>query len=275
MLELEMRPCYEPADLDDVNIVAEKEFTQELPLDTDQSRVSDWYPGAWIINMGGNGNAITARPAEDILHIAASSWNIPESDPTNGNLGIAGWNKGAKACTGYNDQFGNFQQYCNIWSAVNGTKDGNWRCRTWEAWNPEGLTGSSAQYNSSEYTAEQCERWSDLLAWLNNIGANKLENMQNSLRNSHGCGVHRYGIPGYNPFDSIGGERWTVNSGKVCPGTARVRQLNGIINRALVIASVVKAGHCNYLPPGRVNLAVALARTGGSLNFWQKWGFAS
>ena len=264
-------PCYEP----DIRALVGREFVQQIIFDAAEIRVSDWYPGAWVINMGGNGGAITQRPAEDILHIAASNWNVIEDDPQNGTRGIAGWNSGAKACNGYNDQFGNFQQYCSIWSAVNGTSSGNWRCRTWEAWNPEGLTGSNAQYNSSEYTAEQCERWADLFAWLNNIGANKLENMQNSLRSSHGCGVHRYGIPGYDPYDSMGGEKWTASPGKVCPGTARVRQLPGILTRAQTLALAVRSNNADYLPPGRVNLKTALARTGAKRNFWAQWGFAS
>ena len=92
--------------------------------------MADWYPGAYRVDQGGNGNSISARPAENILHIAASAWNIDLSDPLNGSKGIAGWNASASACNGYVDQFGAMQQYCSVWSAVNGTKDGNWRNRS-------------------------------------------------------------------------------------------------------------------------------------------------
>ena len=224
--------------------------------------MADWYPGSHVVSMGGNGNRITARPAENILHIAASSWNIIPTDPTRVSgpgSGIAGWNQDARACHGYNDEFGALQQYCSVWDAVNGTKDGNWRCRTWEAWNPEGLNGTAAEYNASEYTPAQCERFSDLLAWDHIENGALLQDMGDSRKSSRGCGVHRYGI---DPWRVSSGEVWTKSAGKTCPGTARVRQLPGIIARARVIADLVRTGRADYLPPGRVNLRTALARGG-------------
>lgn len=221
----------------------------------------DWYPGAYRVEVGGNGGTITARPAENVLHIAASAWNIDPTDPLNPGKGIAGWTAGARACNGYVDQFGAMQQYCSVWSSVNGTKDGNWRCRTWESWNPEGNGSNGGDYDSSTWTAEQCERFSDLMAWDNNENGALLQDMRNSLRGSHGCGVHRYGITGYDPWRSVGGEVWSTSSSKVCPGSARVRQLSGIVARAMVIAEAVRSGRCTYLSPGRVNLTSALART--------------
>ncbi len=224
--------------------------------------MADWYPGAYRVDQGGNGNSISARPAENILHIAASAWNVDLSDPLNGSKGIAGWNASASACNGYVDQFGAMQQYCSVWSAVNGTKDGNWRNRTWESWNPEGNGSNGGDYDASEWTGEQCERFSDLLAWDHIENGGLLQDMGDSRRSSHGVGVHRYGITGYRPYRDVGGEVWSGSSSKVCPGSARVRQLPGIIGRAQVIAAAVRAGRCGYLPVGRVNLGAALARTG-------------
>lgn len=225
--------------------------------------MADWYPGAYRVDQGGNGNSISARPAENILHIAASAWNIDISDPLNGSKGIAGWNGSAAACNGYIDQFGAMQQYCSVWAAVNGTKDGNWRNRTWESWNPEGNGSNGGDYDASEWTGEQCERFSDLLAWDHIENGGLLQDMGDSRRTSHGVGVHRYGITGYRPYRDVGGEVWSGSSSKVCPGSARVRQLPGIIARAQVIAAHVRAGG-SYLPPGRVNLGAALARTGST-----------
>lgn len=221
--------------------------------------MAEWYPGAWKINQGGNGGSISFRPAENIFHIAASSWNIDVNDPQNGGKGIAGWNAGAKACNTYTDQFGNMQQYCSAFASVNGTKNGNYRNRTHEAWNPEGLHGTSNQYNSSLYTREQCERFSDWLAWDHIENGARLQDMRNSRPSSHGVGVHRYGI---DPWRVSGGELWTAHAGKVCPGTARITQLAGIISRAQVIAAAVRDRKCTYLPPGRVDINKALARTG-------------
>jgi len=250
--KFEAAPCVEPG-----GMVEPAEIAEMFP----DARVGGgWYPGAWRVEQGGNGGAITARPAENVLHIAASNWTIDPADPANPNRGIAGWNSSARACNGYNDQYGNMQQYASVWSAVNGTKDGNWRNRTWEAWNPEGLNGTAEQYNASTYTAEQCERFSDLLAWDHIENDAILDDMSDSRRASHGCGAHRYGI---DPWRVSGGEVWTAHAGKTCPGTARVRQLPGIVARARVIASAVSTGRCTYLPAGRVNLAVAIARTGG------------
>lgn len=223
--------------------------------------MADWYPGAWKVLIGGNGFAITQRPAENIFHIAASSWNIPEGRELDANIGIPGWVQGARSCQTYTDQYGNMQQYCGLFVSVNGTKNGNWRCRTHEAWNPEGLTGTAEEYNASEYTPEQCERFADFLAWDHIENGAILSDMGDSRPGSHGCGCHRYGI---DPWRISGGEVWTSAAGKVCPGTARVRQLPGIIERAKVIAAAVRAGRCTFLAPGRIDLKFALARTGNA-----------
>lgn len=226
--------------------------------------MADWYPGAWNVNMGGNGNSISARPPENVFHIAASSWNVDTSDPQNPSKGIAGWVSSAKACNTYTDQYGNMQQYCSLFSAVNGTKDGNYRNRTHESWNPEGLNGSTDQYNSSLWTGEQCERFADFLAWDHLNNGTKIQDMQNSLSSSHGVGVHRYGVDSAGPYSRVpGGEVWTLSAGKPCPGTARVEQMkNFIIPRAVQLAN---AG-VSPLPPGRVDLTAALARVGGGTN---------
>jgi len=219
------------------------------------SMMADWYPGAWRVDVGGNGNRITARPPENILHIAASSWNVNVNNPTSLE-GISGWiEQGSTEAHTYNDKYGNFVQYCSLFLAVDGTKDGNWRNRTHEAWNPP---ESEGDLNNSGYTPEQCERFSDFLAWDSKENGTLLQNMRDSRVSSHGVGAHRYGITGYNPWKQVGGEVWSLSSSKLCPGTARVNQLDSIIRRA----QFIKDHNLGTLPPGRVDLEKALARGG-------------
>jgi len=215
--------------------------------------MADWYPGAVRVDVGGNGNRITARPPENIFHIAASSWNVNVDNPTD-LTGISGWiAEGSTEAHTYNDQYGFMLQYCSLFDAVDGTKDGNWRNRTHEAWNPP-----TGDLNISGYTAEQCERFSDFLAWDHNVNGVILRNMQDSRSSSHGCGVHRYGITAYNPYRQVGGEVWSTSTTKLCPGTARVAQLDGIIRRAQFLVD----HNIGTLPPGRVDLQSALSRGG-------------
>ncbi len=217
--------------------------------------MAGWYPGAVRVDVGGNGNRITARPPENVLHIAASSWNVNVDNPTSLE-GISGWiEQGSTEAHTYNDQFGFMLQYCDLFLAVDGTKDGNWRNRTHEAWNPP---QSDGDLNDSRYTPEQCERFSDFLAWDSKENGVLLQNMRNSRRESHGVGAHRYGITGYNPWKTVGGEVWSTSSSKICPGTERVNQLDGIIARAIFI----RDHNLGTLPPGRVNLVEALKRGG-------------
>ena len=243
--------------------------------------MADWYQGAYKLNQGGNGGSITARPANNIFHIAASSWNINISDPYSG-AGIAGWNASAAACNGYVDQYGAMQQYCSVYSSVNGTKQGNWRNRTWESWNPEGLNGTNAQYNSSVWTEEQLWRFADLLAWDHIENGALLQDMQNSLASSWGVGVHRYGVNDAGPKSRVsGGESWTSSDGKPCPGTARVNQVPVIIERAKLRVAVIRSGKDAYLPVGRVDSKRVAAISGGSVvlgqtgGWWQSWFKAS
>lgn len=235
--------------------------------------MADWYPGAHRVPVGGNGGRITLRPADNVLHIAASNWNVgvkggvfyPE-EQANPSWGIAGWTAGAAACQTYNDEFGNMQQYCSLFESVSGTKDGNYRNRTHEAWNPEGLNGTNAQYNSSKYTRAQVWRFADFLAWDHIENGAVLRDMQNSLASSHGVGAHRYGVDDAGPKSRVlGGETWTSTRGKPCPGTARVEQLAEIIALAIKLVALYKQGKWQWLQPGRVDVARCERIAGGSL----------
>ena len=214
-----------------------------------------WYPGAYAVNIGGNGNdmSVSVSDINDIFHIVAASWNIDPNDPKSLDYSGGYW-KTNKPATTYTDKFGAQQQFCPITSCVNGTKDGNYRNNTHEAWNPPPVDGD---LNLSRYTDEQAERFADWLYWRHKEHGFIIQDMRDSRRTSHGVGVHRYGITAYKPWTSVGGEIWSTSSTKLCPGDARIVQVQTeIIPRALELVRLDPG----YLPPGRVDLASAWSR---------------
>jgi len=214
-----------------------------------------WYPGAYAVNIGGNGNEMSVSVADinDIFHIVAASWRIDPNDPKSLDYSGGYW-KNNKPATTYTDNTGIMQQFCPITSCVNGTKDGNYRNNTHEAWNPPPTDGD---LNLSRYTPEQAERFADWLYWRAKAHGFVIQDMRDSRRTSHGVGVHRYGITAYNPWKSVGGEIWSTSSTKLCPGDARIVQVQTeIIPRALELVRLDPG----FLPPGRVDLQSALSR---------------
>lgn len=217
--------------------------------------MSLWYPGAYAVNIGGNGNtmSVPVDKINDIFHIVAASWEIDENNPTSLDYSGGYW-KTNKPATTYTDNVGIMQQFCPITSCVNGTKDGNYRNNTHEAWNPPPYAGD---LNDSKYTPEQAERFADWLYWRHKEHGFVIQDMLNSLRTSFGVGTHRYGITGYSPWKQVGGEVWSTSSSKLCPGDQRVLQVKKeIIPRALELVSLDPG----YLPAGRVNINAALSR---------------
>lgn len=212
-----------------------------------------WYPGAYKVDIGGNGRTMTVPVAmiNDIYHIVAASWDIDPSNPYSLDYSGGYWVNNHPNTT-YTDSVGIMQQMCPITSQVNGTKNGNYRNNTHEAWNP-----SSGDLNESRYTDQQAERFADWLSWRAQVHDFVIQDMLNSLPSSHGVGVHRYGITAYSPWNQVGGEVWSDSSNKLCPGTARIAQVkNEIIPRAQWLAS----RNIPTLPPGIVDLTYALSR---------------
>ncbi|WP_171468229.1 N-acetylmuramoyl-L-alanine amidase [Cellulosimicrobium sp. 72-3] len=77
------------------------------------------------------------------------------------------------------------------------------------------------------WTEAQLSALAPLLKWLCQYYSLPVSDMRNSLPNSTGIGLHRYGI---DPWRVSGGEVWGAN-GKVCPGDGRVAQLPGLLQR--------------------------------------------
>lgn len=217
-----------------------------------------WYPGAYAVNIGGNGDEMTVSldKINDIFHIVAASWRIDPNDPKSLEYSGGYW-KTNKPATTYTDNVGIMQQFCPITSCVNGTKDGNYRNNTHEAWNPPPTDGD---LNKSRYTPEQAERFADWLYWRAKAHGFVIRDMRNSLRTSWGVGVHRYGITAYSPWNRVGGEIWSTSSTKLCPGDARISQVQSeIIPRAQQLFKLDPG----FLPPGKVDLIAALRRGQG------------
>lgn len=217
------------------------------------------YPGAVHRPTGDNG-AMGRIPDVTSLHIAV----------TRAETSVFGWQQSAKACHGFTGKGGYFEQYVSFDRRVAGTLNGNGHVVTLESYdglqpmsNPYreigigGIYGTSA--NTGRWDAGQCERTSDILAWQSLTYGLNLRVMNSSRPGETGVGPHRLGV---DPWRVSGGEVWTAHPGKPCPGDLRIQQIPGIVARAIEIAAAVRKGRCGWLPPGLVNLAFALARTG-------------
>lgn len=208
----------------------------------------DKYSGAYDCTfIGGNGRNLTATVADNVLHIVAAQWIVD-------GINCESYWRNTVAHT-YTDCYGAMQQFALLTASVDGTKDGNYRNRTHEAWNPP---ESDGDLNLSLYTPEQCERFADFLAEDHRHNGAILADMHNSLPSSHGVGAHRYGIIDYPPHNQVGGEVWSNSANKVCPGTERVKQIPAICARAQWLVD----HNVPPLPVGRVDIRSALARGG-------------
>lgn len=104
--------------------------------------------------------------------------------------------------------------------------------------------GSWASPRVPRFTPAQAESNAQVLVWLNKTHGVPLVPCPNSRPTSRGIAYHRQGIDGNWAGFAYGGrvpggEVWTKSPGKVCPGDARISQLNNeIIPRALVLAGL-------------------------------------
>jgi hypothetical protein len=218
-----------------------------------------FYPGAYVHDFGGTG---ACDPDSFVLHEVVANSDIPED----GSLSaVGGWVKGSKACQFYVDYDGDCEQYADSERASSHCKDGNGHRLGVETQDDKPQT--SAQANAGRWTARQCERLADLIAWGNVEHGIPIRLMRTSRRADVGVGYHRLGVPkidgGKDGWPD--GELWTTSPGKPCPGDGRIAQVPGIVARAAVIAAAVKAGRCSFLDPDPFTLADALARTGGTV----------
>lgn len=100
------------------------------------------------------------------------------------------------------------------------------------------------------WSAAQVEALAQISAWAHKTHGIPLVEMKDSKPSSKGIGYHRLGVPRskWTPASEPGwlvpgGEVWSGAVGKVCPGSARMAQIPGIIARAKQIV----AG--NAIPP--------------------------
>lgn len=202
---------------------------------------------------------------------------------------IAGWVDGANSCQAFVGQRGGFWQYKEFSSAAYGVASGNFKgvvtVETWDGLNP--ATAGYDDVNAAGWQPEQCERIADVIAWswpALGIPIQRLRRTDSAGHGPHRTGISApvTGIPGGNVYE--GPDRWSSDIHKPCSGDVRLRQMYGpaldggdgsILARARVIATTVAAGRCDYLPPGDVDLAFALARTGGAppvgSDWWGQW----
>lgn len=235
------------------------------------------YPGAtWMpagSDQGGNNGPTTVS-----FHGAITR---------SGSSGIAGWVGSSNACHGFVEKLGAAAQFKDYDRVAYGMLDGNKRGGiTWETW--DGLVVSTATYDDvnrgaddrpeGTWTPEQCERIADIIAWDDVTFGIEARTVRTTRDRAHG--MHGHGIPnrstrtGTNIY--VGPDRWSSDSNKPCPGDKRIAQWPGIITRAQVIRDAVKAGRCDWLPQGNVDLRSALARTGSApVGWWPRWFHAT
>jgi hypothetical protein len=217
--------------------------------------------------------------------------NGPNTVSTHGAIttgsgeGIAQWNENEyNHCHGFVEHYGKAFQYVDFNYYVAGALDGNYRgVVTWETW--DGLVVSTATYDkvnsgadqqpSGLWTDEECERLADIAAWDENVLDIPARYITSTRDRGHG--VHGNGISNRSTLVGLsvwkGPDRWSTDMSKPCPGDKRIRQYLGpnydggagsILERARAIAAGVRAGLCDYLPQGDVNLKTALARNVGN-----------
>lgn len=213
-----------------------------------------WYPGAFAHDFGGTG---ACAPDSFVLHEVVNQVDIPEDGTPSA---IAGWVQQSLATQFYVDYQGRIEQFCSSDRASAHCKDGNSHRLGIETEDDKPLT--DAQANSGTWTAQQCERIADLIAWGNLTHDIPIRRMRTSRRADVGVGYHRLGVPriagGHDGWPD--GEVWTLAAGKPCPGDLRIAQVPGIVTRAGVIADGVRSGRFALLNKGAVRLPSALAR---------------
>lgn len=219
-----------------------------------------WYPGAYAHDYGGTG---ACDPDSFVLHEVVNEVDIPEDgSPSN----IASWVEGSRATQFYVDYDGDAEQYCSSDRGSSHCKDGNGHRLGIETEDDKPQT--SAQANAGTWTARQCERISDIIAWGNLTHGIPIRQMRTSRRDDIGVGYHRLGVPaiagGHDGWPD--GEVWTTSPGKPCPGDLRIAQVPAIVARAQVISDGVRAGAFELLGRGPFELDDALAR-GGTAGF--------
>jgi hypothetical protein len=86
--------------------------------------------------------------------------------------------------------------------------------------------------NVPRWTAAQIEANARIAVWAHKTHGIPLVLIPNTAQSSRGLGWHRQGI---DPWRCATCERWSLATGKVCPGDRRVAQMPLVLNRAIQI----------------------------------------
>jgi len=192
---------------------------------------TDWYPGAHRREIS---KSVRSRPSKNypdalIFHVAVSE-----------SSSLYGFFSRVPNCSHfYLRRDGTYEQYLPISSKSSAEKEGNARTISVET------QGGILNPNSEPWADAQLEALSELAAWCFEEHGIRLSFMESSKPQEKGIGTHRLGCNGNFPslpdiragrIQRGGGELWTNSRGKICPGDAKVRQVPGIISRAIELA---------------------------------------
>jgi hypothetical protein len=105
--------------------------------------------------------------------------------------------------------------------------DGNWRIISWE-------TADNAARPIQPWTPKQCDKIVDIIVDAHRLDGIPLVMVPDSKVGRRGVAYHRLGC---DPYRVAGGELWSSSYGKDCPTDPRIKQLPGLLNRAIAIVN--------------------------------------
>jgi len=186
------------------------------------------YPGAYFARIAWANKDRTDGPARTfgkaILHTAVSDSRTLEGEFLSEANG--------RCSHFYVDKDGNVEQYIDTIYTSNADYQGNRSSVSIETWDGNRF-GTNYYANATPWTASQIEALAKLLKWICATHSIPVARMANSLPTTRGIGYHRLGVVGTRV---PGGEEWSTVA-KVCPGDARIAQVDALIARTATVPS--------------------------------------
>lgn len=129
---------------------------------------------------------------------------------------------------------GRTEQYIDTSIQSSANLEGNADGISVESWDhyPVGWKNDS---DVPRWTRAQVRAIAELCAWAHQKYGIPLQRLPSSRPGTRGIGWHRQGI---DPWRAPGGEVWSESTGKICPGSRRIRQVGTVIRHARRIAHV-------------------------------------
>lgn len=121
----------------------------------------------------------------------------------------------------YIDRAGNVEQYVDTARRASAVLDGNHDCITVETWDGARVI---------PWTDAQLTALKQLAVWVHKTHGIPLQPLSSSRPGTRGIGVHRQGIDGnfsgkgMHAGRVVGGEKWSLSFGKMCPLDVRITQ---------------------------------------------------